>query len=73
MKVGDEWEALFGIWHERAHNYEVQTLDRDMKLLESRIVKLEAFMAALRSKDPAMIVDVRLARRVAKLEDRLKD
>ncbi len=41
----DEWEALFKIWHERAHDREGRPAYFD---LEDRIVKLEAYVAARR-------------------------
>ena len=40
----DQWEALFGLWHEKAHNS--PELLRDLLELERRIVKLEAYMKA---------------------------
>ncbi len=47
MKVADEWEALFRLWHERAHD--APELLKDLLELERRIVKLEAFMKAVRN------------------------
>ena len=47
MKVGDQWEALFRIWHERAHD--APELLKDLRALERRIVKLEAFIGAVRN------------------------
>ena len=54
MKVTDEWEGLFGIWHERAHGdkRDVMGILTALAELERRIVKLEARMRALRPKPP---------------------
>ncbi len=40
----DSWEALFKLWHLRAHDDTV--LAMDMHHLEARVIKLEAFMEA---------------------------
>lgn len=45
--MNDEWEALFRLWHVRAHDGEEIMVD--LQRLERRIVKLEAFMSATRS------------------------
>ena len=44
--MGDEWEALFQIWHERAH--ENEKWYREGAALKRRIVKLEAYVMARR-------------------------
>ncbi len=49
MKVADEWEALFQIWHRRDHEIQAMSVD-----LERRIVKLEAYVAARRKEDALM-------------------
>ena len=46
LKVGDEWEVLFQIWHERAH--ENEKWYREGAALKDRIVKLEAYVKAAR-------------------------
>ena len=46
--MGDEWQGLFRIWHERSHRLSAamkNTLN-DLADLESRIVKLEAYVSA---------------------------
>ena len=47
MKVTDEWEALFRIWHERAHAGEL--VGKALSELERRIVKLEAWQKSLQA------------------------
>ena len=51
-KVTDQWEGLFRIWHERAHDDPKSSILNDLLDLERRIVKLEARMRALRPKPP---------------------
>ena len=44
--MSDEWEGLFRIWHERAHD--APELPKDLLALERRIVLLEAYVQARR-------------------------
>ncbi len=46
--MSDQWEALFDLWHERAHTGRAvhQGVHEALVKLEARVVKLEAFMAA---------------------------
>ncbi len=49
--MSDEWEALFDLWHHRAHEASIQVkndLFADLAELERRIVKLEAYVSARR-------------------------
>ena len=41
--TGDQWEALFDLWHHRDHE---KHLFKDLGELEARIEQLEAFMKA---------------------------
>ena len=48
--MGDEWEALFDLWHQRAHGPSIKEKRRlfsDLEDLEARIVKLEAWQKSL--------------------------
>ncbi len=65
----DEWEALFGIWHERTHGdkRDVMGILTALAELEGRIVNLEAIIMA-NEKQAAMAARVR--RRGSGVEDR---
>jgi len=53
--VTDQWEALFDLWHERAHRVsqrEKRRLFEDLEDLERRVILLEAFMSAKHDPEP---------------------
>ncbi len=49
LHVSDQWEALFSLWHGRAHQ-EGALLD-DLRELERRIIRLEVYISARRKAD----------------------
>ncbi len=59
----DEWEGLFGIWHERAHGdkRDVMGILTALAELERRIVKLEAYIKAKRAQEADRAKNPRLS------------